>query len=81
MLTFIIFLIYILNYINLNNFFLSINVNNSGEAKMGTVRIFIAPRNDERGLPWQFAEQRTMFIEMDRFVTTRIRLLFISFIF
>ena len=48
---------------------------------MGTVRIFIAPKNDERGLPWQFVEQRTMFIEMDRFVTTRTRIFFILFIF
>lgn len=31
----------------------------------------MAPKNDERGLPWQFNEQRTMFIEMDRFATTR----------
>ncbi|XP_077295280.1 phenoloxidase subunit 2-like isoform X2 [Arctopsyche grandis] len=48
----------------------TINVNNAGEAKMGTVRIFIAPKVDERGLPWQLNDHRLMFIEMDRFTTT-----------
>lgn len=46
-----------------------IKVNNSGSARRATVRIFIAPKTDERNLPWALYEQRKMFIEMDRFVT------------
>lgn len=42
-------------------------VENTGPAKMGTVRIFLAPKYDERGLPWQFREHRLMFIELDKF--------------
>ncbi|KAI5635514.1 hemocyanin, ig-like domain-containing protein [Phthorimaea operculella] len=45
-----------------------INVNNSGQARRATVRIFLAPKFDERNLPWQLTDQRKMFIEMDRFV-------------
>lgn len=45
---------------------------------MGTVRIFMAPKNDERGLPWQLNDQRLMFIEMDRFVTqSKLKITFI----
>nr|ADF43211.1 pro-phenoloxidase 2 [Biston betularia] len=46
-----------------------INVNNTGNARRTTVRIFIAPKFDERNLAWALTEQRKMFIEMDRFVT------------
>ncbi|CAH0402813.1 unnamed protein product [Chilo suppressalis] len=45
-----------------------INVNNTGNARRTTVRIFICPKNDERNLPWALSDQRKMFIEMDRFV-------------
>lgn len=45
-----------------------IDVNNSGNARRATVRIFIAPKFDERNLPWILNDQRKMFIEMDRFV-------------
>lgn len=45
-----------------------VNVNNTGAARRTTVRIFIAPKFDERNLPWTLADQRKMFIEMDRFV-------------
>lgn len=34
---------------------------------MGTVRIFLAPKFDERGLPWAYRDHRHMFIEMDKF--------------
>lgn len=45
--------------------------NNSVNNKMGTCRIFMAPKFDERGNSWLFTEQKNMFIELDRFVVTR----------
>ncbi|XP_026501330.1 phenoloxidase 1-like [Vanessa tameamea] len=45
-----------------------IDVNNTGSARRSTVRIFMAPKFDERNLPWILSDQRKMFIEMDRFV-------------
>lgn len=41
--------------------------NTSTSQQLGTVRIFMAPRFDERGVPFQFNEQRLMMIELDRF--------------
>ncbi|KAJ8969865.1 hypothetical protein NQ314_001549, partial [Rhamnusium bicolor] len=41
--------------------------NKSGGNKQGTCRIFLAPKNDERGNPWQFREQKNIFVEMDKF--------------
>ncbi|GBP70063.1 Phenoloxidase subunit 2 [Eumeta japonica] len=57
-------------FTHLNNrpFRYVINVNNTGSVRRATVRIFMAPKFDERNLPWQLADQRKMFIEMDRFV-------------
>nr|ALJ76679.1 pro-phenol oxidase subunit 1 [Epicauta chinensis] len=49
------------------NFTYTITVNNNGNNRMGTCRIFMAPKFDERGNPWLFRDQRLMFIEMDRF--------------
>lgn len=50
-------------------FVYSININNASNAQsMGTVRIFMAPRFDERGQPFQLRDQRLMMTEMDRFV-------------
>nr|AAC34256.1 prophenoloxidase [Hyphantria cunea] len=46
-----------------------IKVNNTGSARRTTVRIFIAPKFDERNLTWALADQRKMFVEMDIFVT------------
>ncbi|KAF5296289.1 hypothetical protein FQR65_LT19835, partial [Abscondita terminalis] len=46
----------------------TINVNNTGAARQGTCRIFMAPAVDERGNPWLFQDQRTLFVELDRFV-------------
>nr|WJJ70400.1 venom protein U-MPTX.15-34 [Megalopyge opercularis] len=56
-------------HLNHRPFSYSIVVNNTGNARRGTMRIFMAPKFDERNLPWMFSEQRKMFIEMDRFVT------------
>jgi hypothetical protein len=39
---------------------------------MGMVRVFLAPKNDERGQNMLFRDQRLMFIEMDKFVVTRM---------
>lgn len=49
-----------------------ISVNNQGSAqRMGTCRIFLAPKFDEKGTTWLFRDQRLMFIELDRFTVTR----------
>lgn len=45
----------------------NITVNNQGQARMGTCRIFMAPKFDERGNPWLFRDQKTLFIELDKF--------------
>nr|WGN96286.1 setae polypeptide [Ochrogaster lunifer] len=45
-----------------------IKVNNTGSARACTVRIFIAPKFDERNLAWNLSDQRKMCIEMDRFM-------------
>ncbi|KAK5638832.1 hypothetical protein RI129_013127 [Pyrocoelia pectoralis] len=45
-----------------------ITVNNTGCVRQGTCRIFIAPATDEEGKPWLFRHQRTMFVELDKFV-------------
>lgn len=34
---------------------------------MGTIRIFLAPKFDERGLPFLLREQRRLFIELDKY--------------
>ncbi|XP_071448698.1 phenoloxidase 2-like [Hetaerina americana] len=44
--------------------------NNSNTQRTGTVRIFLAPKFDERGLPMLFRDQRLLFIELDKFVIT-----------
>ncbi|CAG9559300.1 unnamed protein product [Danaus chrysippus] len=55
-------------HLNYRPFRYVIDVDNTGSARRTTVRIFIAPKFDERGLPWILSDQRKMFIEMDRFV-------------
>uniref|UniRef100_A0A1E1WIY6 tyrosinase n=2 Tax=Pectinophora gossypiella TaxID=13191 RepID=A0A1E1WIY6_PECGO len=55
-------------HLNHRRFRYVINVNNTGSAQRATVRIFLAPKFDERNLPWSLTDQRKMFIEMDRFV-------------
>lgn len=48
-----------------------IQVNNaSPQQQMGTVRIFMAPKYDERGIDLLFNDQRLMFIELDKFIVT-----------
>ncbi|XP_056629808.1 phenoloxidase 1 [Diorhabda sublineata] len=54
-------------HLNHQPFNYRITVNNSGKARQGTCRIFMAPKFDERGNPWLFKDQRHMFIELDRF--------------
>ncbi|XP_023292337.2 phenoloxidase 2-like [Lucilia cuprina] len=49
----------------------TINVNNAGGAmRFGMVRIFIAPKHDERGQPMLFNEQRLLMVELDKFVAS-----------
>ncbi|KAL0868111.1 hypothetical protein ABMA27_008747 [Loxostege sticticalis] len=48
------------------NYVIEVN-NTTGRPAMGTVRIFLAPVNDERGQPLRFEEQRRLFIELDKF--------------
>ncbi|KAK7794457.1 hypothetical protein R5R35_003821 [Gryllus longicercus] len=49
-------------------FFYRIQVHNTGNrARNGMVRIFLAPKIDERRLPFSFSEQREFFIELDKF--------------
>jgi hypothetical protein len=50
-------------------FTINIQVNNdSGAPKMGMVRVFMAPKFDERGQQMLFRDQRRLMIEMDKFV-------------
>jgi hypothetical protein len=50
-------------------FTINIQVNNSsGQARNGMVRVFLGPKVDENGRPWQFREQRLMMVEIDKFV-------------
>ncbi|XP_067015429.2 phenoloxidase 1 [Anabrus simplex] len=44
-----------------------IKASNKGKDCKGTVRIFLAPTIDERGVPLQFREQKNLFIELDKF--------------
>nr|CAD7257151.1 unnamed protein product [Timema shepardi] len=44
--------------------------NNSNQQRIGTVRIFLAPKFDERGLPMLFLDQKGLFIELDKFQVT-----------
>ncbi|CAH1396533.1 unnamed protein product [Nezara viridula] len=44
-----------------------IQVENNGGPKMGTCRIFMAPKFDERGLPMLFRDQKLLFVELDKF--------------
>jgi hypothetical protein len=44
--------------------------NSTNSPKVGTVRIFLAPKFDERGVNMLFRDQRLMFIELDKFTVT-----------
>lgn len=51
---------------------ISIQVNNdSGAQRLGMVRIFMAPKFDDRGSAYLFKDQRLMMIELDKFVAAR----------
>lgn len=55
-------------HLNHMDFSYNINVtNNTGAQAMGTCRIFMAPRNDERGTAMLFRDQRLMMTELDKF--------------
>ncbi|KAE8746722.1 Prophenoloxidase [Frankliniella occidentalis] len=41
--------------------------NTAAGQREGYVRIFMAPKNDERGVPLQFRDQRLLMIELDKF--------------
>lgn len=57
----------------------SISVNNdSGAVRMGMVRIFLAPKVDERGQPFLFKDQRLMMIELDKFIAQSEWFYFVS---
>lgn len=45
--------------------------NRNNAPRRGTVRIFIAPKQDERGLPYVFRDQKELMIEMDKFTVLR----------
>ena len=42
--------------------------NNSGGPRRGTCRIFLCPKNDERGQALRFRDQRPLMMEMDKFL-------------
>uniref|UniRef100_T1GK98 Hemocyanin C-terminal domain-containing protein n=1 Tax=Megaselia scalaris TaxID=36166 RepID=T1GK98_MEGSC len=48
----------------------NIRVTNSGQARRGTVRIFLCPKTDERGTALNLNEVRQLAIEMDKFTYT-----------
>lgn len=45
--------------------------NNNVETKVGTVRIFMAPKKDEHGNNFTLDKQRLLMIEMDKFTAER----------
>ncbi|XP_043262276.1 phenoloxidase 1 [Colletes gigas] len=58
-------------HLNHGDFTYTIIVNNRNNAlRRGTVRIFIAPKEDERGLPFLYNQQRHLMIEMDKFTVS-----------
>lgn len=65
-----------------SEFVYNININNAtGTQTMGMVRIFVAPRNDERGTPMFFRDQRLLMTELDKFTVSREHSLFYSYLF
>lgn len=50
----------------------TININNNASTgRLGTVRIFLGPKFDERGIEMLFRDQRLLMIELDKFVVSR----------
>ncbi|CAH1106364.1 unnamed protein product [Psylliodes chrysocephalus] len=54
-------------HLNHQPFNYRVTVNNTGAARQGTCRIFMAPKFDERGNPWLFRDQKLLMVELDRF--------------
>ncbi|XP_076646001.1 phenoloxidase 1-like [Halictus rubicundus] len=55
-------------HLNHADFTYTIVVNNRNRTpKLGTVRIFIGPKEDERGLPFTYRHQKNLMIELDKF--------------
>lgn len=46
-------------------------VNDKNMQTRGTVRIFMAPKFDEKGEEFKFSEMRLLMMEMDRFTVNR----------
>ncbi|XP_015123559.1 phenoloxidase 1 [Diachasma alloeum] len=58
-------------HLNHAGFTYTINVNNRGNNnQMGTVRIFVGPKNDERNVPLNIRDQQQLMIELDKFTVT-----------
>lgn len=50
-------------------YIITLQVNNdSGVQRLGMVRVFLSPKFDERGSQFLFRDQRSMMIELDKFV-------------
>ncbi|CAB3366920.1 Hypothetical predicted protein [Cloeon dipterum] len=49
-------------------FTLNVDVTNSGQRRQALIRVFLAPKLDERGRDMPLVEQRNMFIELDKFL-------------
>lgn len=48
---------------------INLQVSNSGNARVGTVRIFYAPKFNEQNTSYILREQKSLFVELDRFTT------------
>lgn len=61
----------LLQYFGFNARFNFIQVENQGQARQALVRLFLAPKFDERGQLWSFVDQRNLFVEIDKFIFNR----------
>ncbi|XP_065347138.1 phenoloxidase 1 [Cloeon dipterum] len=55
-------------HLNHRDFQVTVTVENQGQARQALVRLFLAPKFDERGQQWSFVDQRNVFIELDKFI-------------
>lgn len=53
--------------------------NTSGAQRLGMVRIYLAPRNNDRRQAMTYVEQRRLFIEMERFIVASMRYTYLKF--
>ncbi|XP_035705957.1 phenoloxidase 2 isoform X2 [Folsomia candida] len=56
-------------HLNHDAFTYTINVQNNGAARTGTIRIYLAPRFNEHGERLPMVQQRLLFFELDKFTT------------